>query len=45
MAREAERLLEGSGWLPEALRTAVLDDQTQVETVTTGGDMGAIAAE
>ncbi|MDF3623328.1 ParB/RepB/Spo0J family partition protein [Brytella acorum] len=45
MAREAEQLLEGSGWLPEALRTAVLDDQTQVETVTAGGDMEAIAAE
>ncbi|AQS89160.1 ParB-like domain-containing protein [Neoasaia chiangmaiensis NBRC 101099] len=26
MAREAERLLEGSGWLPEALRTALPAD-------------------
>ncbi|WP_182356632.1 ParB/RepB/Spo0J family partition protein [Komagataeibacter europaeus] len=45
MAREAERLLDGSGWLPEALRTVGLADQAQVETVTTGGDMEAIAAE
>ncbi|MBV0888812.1 ParB/RepB/Spo0J family partition protein [Komagataeibacter oboediens] len=45
MAREAERLLEGSGWLPEALRTVGLVDQAQVETVTSGGDMEAIAAE
>ncbi|ARW15212.1 MULTISPECIES: ParB/RepB/Spo0J family partition protein [Acetobacteraceae] len=45
MAREAERLLEGSGWLPEALRTVGLTDQVQVETVTAGGDMEAIAAE
>ena len=26
MAREAERLLEGTGWLPEALRTLPLED-------------------
>ena len=45
MAREAERLLDGSGWLPEALRTAGLTDQAQVETVTAGEDMEAIAAE
>ncbi|GAN55696.1 ParB/RepB/Spo0J family partition protein [Tanticharoenia sakaeratensis] len=45
MAREAERLLEGSGWLPEALRTVGLADQAQVETVTSGGDMEVIAAE
>ncbi|KXV23370.1 ParB/RepB/Spo0J family partition protein [Gluconobacter japonicus] len=45
MAREAERLLEGSGWLPEALRRAVLEDQTQVETVTADEDVEAIAAE
>lgn len=45
MAREAERLLDGSGWLPEALRTVGLADQAQVETVTSGGDMEAIAAE
>ncbi|NHN90298.1 ParB/RepB/Spo0J family partition protein [Acetobacter conturbans] len=36
MAREAERLLEGSGWLPEALRAAG-------ERVT--GEIEAIAAE
>ncbi|GAN87930.1 ParB/RepB/Spo0J family partition protein [Komagataeibacter intermedius] len=34
MAREAERLLDGSGWLPEALRTAGSVEQTSVETVT-----------
>ncbi|WEQ52559.1 ParB/RepB/Spo0J family partition protein [Komagataeibacter oboediens] len=45
MAREAERLLEGSGWLPEALRTVGLTDQAQVETVTAGENMEAIAAE
>ncbi|ARW11479.1 ParB/RepB/Spo0J family partition protein [Acetobacter ascendens] len=45
MAREAERLLEGSGWLPEALRTVGLTDQAQVETVTASEDMEAIAAE
>ncbi|CAP56756.1 putative ParB-like nuclease [Gluconacetobacter diazotrophicus PA1 5] len=45
MAREAERLLEGSGWLPEALRTVGLADQAQVETVTAGENMEAIAAE
>lgn len=28
MAAEAERLLEGSGWLPEPLRTAGLPDET-----------------
>ncbi|KPH87280.1 plasmid partitioning protein ParB [Komagataeibacter intermedius AF2] len=45
MAREAEWLLDGSGWLPEALRTAGLVHQAQVETVTAGEDMEAIAAE
>ncbi|WP_130732917.1 ParB/RepB/Spo0J family partition protein [Komagataeibacter xylinus] len=45
MAREAGRRLDGSGWLPEALRTAGLVHQTQVETVTAGEDMEAIAAE
>ncbi|MBV1825297.1 ParB/RepB/Spo0J family partition protein [Komagataeibacter oboediens] len=45
MAREAERLLEGAGWLPEALRTARLADQALVETVTASEDVEAIAAE
>lgn len=45
MAREDERLLDGAGWLPEALRTVGLADQAQVETVTAGGDMETIAAE
>jgi ParB family chromosome partitioning protein len=38
MAREAERLLEDSGWLPEPLRTpvveVVLDDQSDAPVVT-----------
>lgn len=45
MAREAERLLDGSGWLPEALRTVGLADQAKVETVMAGEDIEAIAAE
>ncbi|WEQ53698.1 ParB/RepB/Spo0J family partition protein [Komagataeibacter oboediens] len=45
MAREAERLLDGSGWLPEALRTVRLADQAQVETVAAEEGMEAIAAE
>lgn len=45
MAREAERLLEGSGWLPEALRTAGGAEQVPVETATVDEGMEAIAAE
>ncbi len=45
MAREAERLLEGSGWLPEALRTVGGAGQTPVEAVTAGEGVEAIAAE
>ncbi|PYD49394.1 chromosome partitioning protein ParB, partial [Komagataeibacter saccharivorans] len=45
MAREAERLLEGSGWLPEALRTSRNAEQMAVEPVTAGEDVEAIAAE
>ncbi|MFT8784018.1 MAG: ParB/RepB/Spo0J family partition protein [Acetobacter syzygii] len=45
MAREAERLLEGSGWLPEALRTIGGAGQTPVEAVTAGEGVEAIAAE
>ncbi|MDF3626075.1 MULTISPECIES: ParB/RepB/Spo0J family partition protein [Acetobacteraceae] len=41
MAREAERLLDGSGWLSETLRTAGGAEQVPVETAT----MDAIAAE
>jgi len=29
MAREAERLLEGTGWLPEPLRLPQADDEVQ----------------
>ncbi|GAB6966893.1 ParB N-terminal domain-containing protein [Komagataeibacter kakiaceti JCM 25156] len=45
MAREAERLLDGSGWLPEALRTAGGAEQVPVETATVDEGMEAIAAE
>ncbi|PYD64876.1 ParB/RepB/Spo0J family partition protein [Komagataeibacter nataicola] len=45
MAREAERLLDGSGWLPEALRTVGGAGQAPVEPVTAGEDVEAIAAE
>ena len=45
MAREAERLLDGSGWLPEALRTTGGAEQMSVETTTVGEDVEAIAAE
>ena len=37
MAREAERLLADSGWLPEPLRIPVLDSSV-VETVASGGE-------
>ncbi|PYD49881.1 chromosome partitioning protein ParB [Komagataeibacter saccharivorans] len=45
MAREAERLLDGSGWLPEALRTVGGAEQMLVEMTTVGEDVEAIAAE
>ncbi|MFT9198955.1 MAG: chromosome partitioning protein ParB, partial [Gluconobacter oxydans] len=45
MAREAERLLEGSGWLPEALRTTGGAEKMSVETTTVGENVEAIAAE
>ena len=45
MAREAERLLEGSGWLPEALRTTGGAEKMSVETTMVGEDVEAIAAE
>ncbi|MBV1829098.1 ParB/RepB/Spo0J family partition protein [Komagataeibacter sp. AV436] len=45
MAREAEQLLEGSGWLPEALRTTGGAEQVLVETATVDEGMEAIAAE
>ena len=31
MAAEAERLLAGTGWLPEALRTAALSDEEEAD--------------
>lgn len=45
MAREAERLLEGSGWLPEALRTIERPDDTSADMTVAGEDVEAIAAE
>ncbi|CAM3104430.1 chromosome partitioning protein ParB [Komagataeibacter xylinus] len=45
MAREAERLLEGSGWLPEALRTVGGAGRTPTEAVIAGEEVEAIAAE
>ncbi|MBT0676771.1 ParB/RepB/Spo0J family partition protein [Komagataeibacter oboediens] len=45
MAREAERLLEGSGWLPEALRTIGRPDDTPAEMWGAGAGVEAIAAE
>jgi ParB family chromosome partitioning protein len=33
MAVEAERLLAGSGWLPEPLRTPALPDETPAEAL------------
>lgn len=47
MAQAAERLLEGTGWLPEALRTAHAPERTEREEgaarVTDSPD--AVAAE
>ncbi|GAB6968342.1 hypothetical protein JCM25156A_23790 [Komagataeibacter kakiaceti JCM 25156] len=45
MAREAERLLEGSGWLPEVLRTIGRPDDTPAEMRGAGEGVEAIAAE
>ncbi|GBR02533.1 ParB/RepB/Spo0J family partition protein [Asaia siamensis] len=47
MAREAERLLDGSGWLPESLRTKVLPARTEADKAsdyTVDGHV-AVAAE
>jgi ParB family transcriptional regulator, chromosome partitioning protein len=40
MAREAERLLEGTGWLPEPLRPA----ETEVVTDVAAGEAEALPA-
>ncbi|EFG84879.1 chromosome partitioning protein ParB [Novacetimonas hansenii] len=45
MAREAERLLEGSGWLPEALRTIGRPDDISADMTVAGEGVEAIAAE
>jgi ParB family chromosome partitioning protein len=38
MAKEAERLLEGTGWLPEPLRTSVADAGEAIDTNVAEGD-------
>jgi ParB family chromosome partitioning protein len=38
MAREAERLLTGTGWLPEPLRLAAAEDVTEGETLSAATD-------
>jgi ParB family transcriptional regulator, chromosome partitioning protein len=38
MAKEAERLLEGTGWLPEPLRTSVSLDAETVDRSVADGD-------
>jgi ParB family chromosome partitioning protein len=38
MAKEAERLLEGTGWLPEPLRTSVSLDAETVDRRVADGD-------
>ncbi|ARW16871.1 ParB/RepB/Spo0J family partition protein [Komagataeibacter europaeus] len=45
MACEAERLLDGAGWLPEALRTIGRSDDTPAEMRGAGEGVEAIAAE
>ncbi|MBL7238102.1 MAG: ParB N-terminal domain-containing protein [Komagataeibacter hansenii] len=45
MAREAERVLGGSGWLPEALRTIERPDDTSADMAVAGDGVEAIAAE
>jgi len=38
MAREAERLLEGTGWFPEPLRTSVADAAEAIDGNVAEGD-------
>jgi ParB family chromosome partitioning protein len=38
MAKEAERLLEGTGWLPEPLRTSVADAADPIDSNVAEGD-------
>src|SRR6185437_1751528 len=38
MAKEAERLLEGTGWLPEPLRTSVADAADAIDANIAEGD-------
>jgi ParB family chromosome partitioning protein len=44
MAKEAERLLADTGWLPEPLRLAGADDGASAEPVDNGGDDEALPA-
>lgn len=41
MAREAERLMAGSGWLPEPLRMTVLDGFSESDTVADDASVGS----
>jgi ParB family chromosome partitioning protein len=46
MAKEAERLLDGTGWLPEPLRTPVIEDPgaLPVGDAEVASDTGALPA-
>ncbi|MDF8335506.1 ParB/RepB/Spo0J family partition protein [Novosphingobium cyanobacteriorum] len=44
MAKEAERLLADTGWLPEPLRLAGADDGAAAEPIDHSGDDGALPA-
>ena len=45
MAREAERLMEGAGWLPEPLRTPELPSQTELLDAPVTAELPAFLAE
>ncbi len=44
MAKEAERLLDGSGWLPEPLRLAEQDTETALPSFLADDDPSLCAA-
>jgi ParB family transcriptional regulator, chromosome partitioning protein len=44
MAKEAERLLAGCGWLPEPLRMPDAETETQAETAPANDDAEALPA-
>lgn len=45
MAREAERLLEESGWLPEPMRTPSLDGEALRDELVSADELPAFLAE